>query len=74
MDVWFDSGVIPCCRFAIHAIISSWPADLYLEGADQYRGWFQSSLLTSIAWRGKAPYKAVVTHGWVVDGQGRKMQ
>lgn len=72
MDVWFDSGVS-------HAAVADkrpelhWPADLYLEGADQYRGWFQSSLLTSVAWRGKAPYKAVVTHGWVVDGDGRKM-
>ncbi len=72
MDVWFDSG----CS---HAAVADqrpelhWPADLYLEGADQYRGWFQSSLLTSVAWRGKAPYKAVVTHGWVVDGEGRKM-
>jgi isoleucyl-tRNA synthetase len=71
MDVWFDSGVT-------HAAVADqrpelhWPADLYLEGADQYRGWFQSSLLTSVAWRGKAPYKAVVTHGWVVDGEGRK--
>ncbi len=44
-----------------------------MEGADQYRGWFQSSLLTAVAWRGTAPYKAVVTHGWVVDGEGRKM-
>jgi len=72
MDVWFDSGVTHAAvcdeRDYLH-----WPADLYLEGADQYRGWFQSSLLTSIAWRGKAPYKAVVTHGWVVDGQGRAM-
>ena len=70
MDVWFDSGVTHAAvcdeRDSLH-----WPADLYLEGADQYRGWFQSSLLTSIAWRGKAPYKAVATHGWVVDGQGR---
>ncbi|NLJ31969.1 MAG: isoleucine--tRNA ligase [Clostridiales bacterium] len=72
MDVWFDSGVT-------HAAVADqrpelhWPADLYLEGADQYRGWFQSSLLTSVAWRGKAPYRAVVTHGWVVDGEGRKM-
>jgi isoleucyl-tRNA synthetase len=72
MDVWFDSGVT-------HAAVADqrpelhWPADLYLEGADQYRGWFQSSLLTSVAWRGKAPYKEVVTHGWVVDGEGRKM-
>ncbi len=72
MDVWFDSGVSHAAvvdqRPELH-----WPADLYLEGADQYRGWFQSSLLTSVAWRGKAPYKAVVTHGWVVDGEGRKM-
>src|SRR5699024_57804 len=45
----------------------------YLEGADQYRGWFQSSLLTSVAWRGVAPYRATCTHGWVVDGEGRKM-
>ena len=72
MDVWFDSGVT-------HAAVADqrpelhWPADLYLEGADQYRGWFQSSLLTSVAWRGRAPYKTVVTHGWVVDGEGRKM-
>ncbi len=72
MDVWFDSGVS-------HAAVLEqtegvkWPADLYLEGADQYRGWFQSSLLTSVAWRGLAPYKAVCTHGWVVDGEGRKM-
>ena len=49
------------------------PVDLYLEGADQYRGWFQSSLLTSVATTGKAPYKAVCTHGWVVDGEGRAM-
>ena len=72
MDVWFDSG-------STHAAVLQqrpelkWPADLYLEGADQYRGWFQSSLLTSVATRGGAPYKAVVTHGWVVDGEGRKM-
>ena len=72
MDVWFDSG-------SSHAAVLqqrdglTWPADLYLEGADQYRGWFQSSLLTSVAWSGKAPYKAVCTHGWVVDGEGKKM-
>ena len=72
MDVWFDSGVT-------HAAVADqrpelhWPADLYLEGADQYRGWFQSSLLTSVAWRGQAPYRSVVTHGWVVDGEGRQM-
>lgn len=73
MDVWFDSGVSHAAvcdqRPELH-----WPADLYLEGAaDQFRGWFQSSLLTSIAWRGKAPYKAVCTHGWVIDDEGRKM-
>ena len=72
MDVWFDSG----CSHA--AVVDErddldWPADLYLEGADQYRGWFQSSMLTSVAWRGVSPYKNVCTHGWVVDGEGRKM-
>ncbi len=72
MDVWFDSGVS-------HAAVLDerkdhhTPADLYLEGADQYRGWFQSSLLTSVAAYDKAPYKTVVTHGWVVDGEGKKM-
>ena len=72
MDVWFDSGVS-------HAAVCNeehglrWPADLYLEGADQYRGWFQSSLLTSVAAKGRAPYKAVCTHGWVVDGEGKAM-
>ena len=72
MDVWFDSGVS-------HAAVCNeehglrWPADLYLEGADQYRGWFQSSLLTSVAAKGCAPYKSVCTHGWVVDGEGKAM-
>jgi len=72
MDVWFDSG-------SSHAAVLeerqelAWPADLYLEGSDQHRGWFQSSLLTSIATRSRAPYKAVLTHGFVVDGEGRKM-
>ena len=72
MDVWFDSGVS-------HAAVCNdehglrWPADLYLEGADQYRGWFQSSLLTSVAAKGSSPYKAVCTHGWVVDGEGKAM-
>lgn len=71
-DVWFDSGVTHAAvveeRPELH-----WPADLYLEGCDQYRGWFQSSLLTSVATTGKAPYKAVCTHGWVVDGKGEQM-
>ncbi len=72
LDVWFDSGVTHTAvldqREGLHS-----PADLYLEGADQYRGWFQSSLLTSVAINGTAPYKAVCTHGWVVDGQGKIM-
>lgn len=72
MDVWFDSGVSHAAVLAERPELK-WPADLYLEGADQYRGWFQSSLLTSVAWKGKAPYEAVCTHGWVVDGLGRKM-
>ena len=72
MDVWFDSGVSHAAVCGTRPYLH-WPADLYLEGADQYRGWFQSSLLTSVATTGKAPYKAVVTHGWVVDGEGRKM-
>ncbi|MDF2566625.1 MAG: Isoleucyl-tRNA synthetase [Oscillospiraceae bacterium] len=72
MDVWFDSGVSHAAVLRERAELS-WPADLYLEGADQYRGWFQSSLLTSVATNGNAPYKAVCTHGWVVDGEGKKM-
>lgn len=72
MDVWFDSGV---SHTAVMDDFDSltWPADLYLEGADQYRGWFQSSLLTSVVYKGTAPYKAVCTHGWVVDGEGKTM-
>ena len=72
MDVWFDSGVTHAAVLQQRPYLR-WPADLYLEGADQYRGWFQSSLLTSVACTGKAPYKTVVTHGWVVDGEGKKM-
>jgi isoleucyl-tRNA synthetase len=71
MDVWFDSGVTHAAVLEERPYLK-YPADLYLEGADQYRGWFQSSLLTAVACKGKAPYKAVVTHGWVVDGEGRK--
>jgi isoleucyl-tRNA synthetase len=77
MDVWFDSGT------SWSAVLEQrqnnaphdqhYPADLYLEGSDQHRGWFQSSLLTSVATRGRAPYKQVVTHGFVLDGNGRKM-
>lgn len=75
MDVWFDSG-------SSHVAVLeqpekwpdlSWPADLYLEGSDQHRGWFNSSLCTSVATKGKAPYKAVLTHGFLVDEKGRKM-
>lgn len=72
MDGWFDSGVSHAAVLMDREDLK-WPADLYLEGNDQYRGWFQSSLLTSVAWTGKAPYKAVCTHGWVVDGEGKKM-
>lgn len=72
MDVWFDSGVSHTAVMDEYDSLN-WPADLYLEGADQYRGWFQSSLLTSVVYKGTAPYKAVCTHGWVVDGQGKTM-
>ncbi|HEX9905850.1 MAG TPA: isoleucine--tRNA ligase [Propylenella sp.] len=72
LDVWFDSG-------STHAFVLEqrpdlqWPADLYLEGSDQHRGWFHSSLLESCGTRGRAPYDAVLTHGFVVDEEGRKM-
>ncbi len=72
MDVWFDSGVSHSAVMEQYDCLK-WPADLYLEGADQYRGWFQSSLLTSVVYKGTAPYKAVCTHGWVVDGEGKTM-
>lgn len=72
LDVWFDSGVTHAAvleqREELHV-----PADLYLEGSDQHRGWFQSSMLTSVGARGKAPYKTVLTHGFTVDGDGKKM-
>ncbi len=71
MDVWFDSGTTHTCLDEAEGY--RWPADLYLEGADQFRGWFQSSLLTAVPYKGAAPYKGVLTHGWVVDGEGRKM-
>ena len=71
MDVWFDSGS------SHHGVLVErglpYPADLYLEGSDQYRGWFNSSLSTGVAMTGRAPYKTVVSHGFVLDGQGRKM-
>ena len=71
MDVWFDSGSTHQSVLVDREI--DYPADLYLEGADQYRGWFQSSLLTSVATNGIAPFKQVLTHGWTVDGEGKKM-
>jgi isoleucyl-tRNA synthetase len=72
LDVWFDSGCTHA--FALGQRASHpWPADLYLEGSDQHRGWFQSSLLQSCATRGRAPYDQVVTYGFTVDEQGRKM-
>jgi isoleucyl-tRNA synthetase len=74
LDVWFDSGTT---HFHVlkhsHAAQSAWPADLYLEGHDQHRGWFHSSLLTACAMYGHAPYKGLLTHGFTVDGKGRKM-
>ena len=74
LDVWFDSGTTHdhVLRHS-HAAQSSWPADLYLEGHDQHRGWFHSSLLTSCAMYDHAPYKGLLTHGFTVDGKGRKM-
>jgi isoleucyl-tRNA synthetase len=72
LDVWFDSGVSHAAVTEIDPRLSS-PADLYLEGSDQHRGWFQSSLLASVGTRERSPYKAVLTHGFVVDGQGKKM-
>ncbi|MGL4767227.1 MAG: isoleucine--tRNA ligase [Formosimonas sp.] len=74
LDVWFDSGTT---HFHVlrgsHAADLAWPADLYLEGSDQHRGWFHSSLLTGCMLDGRAPYKALLTHGFAVDGAGRKM-
>ncbi len=72
MDVWFDSGSTwsAVCRERPEL---RWPVDMYMEGADQFRGWFQSSLLTSVATQGVAPYREVLCHGWVVDAQGKQM-
>lgn len=72
LDVWFDSGVSHAAVMEVDDRLS-WPADMYLEGSDQHRGWFQSSLLASVGTRGKAPYRTVLTHGFTVDGQGKKM-
>lgn len=72
MDVWFDSGSTHAAVLKNRDYLRR-PADVYLEGADQYRGWFQSSLLTSVAGGNGAPFKQIVTHGWTVDGEGKKM-
>jgi isoleucyl-tRNA synthetase len=72
LDVWFDSGTSHAAVLDLRAELSA-PADLYLEGSDQHRGWFQSSLLAAVGTRNQPPYKAVLTHGFVVDENGRKM-
>jgi isoleucyl-tRNA synthetase len=72
LDVWFDSGCSHAAVLEKHPQLR-WPADMYLEGSDQHRGWFHSSLLEAVGTRGQPPYRAVLTHGFVVDGEGRKM-
>jgi isoleucyl-tRNA synthetase len=72
LDVWFDSGSSHEGVLAVRPELT-WPADIYLEGSDQHRGWFHSSLLVGLGTRGRAPYRTVLTHGFVVDGEGRKM-
>ena len=72
LDVWFESGVSHAAVLRRRPELT-WPADLYLEGSDQHRGWFHSALLTSLLTEGRPPYKAVLTHGFVVDGSGKKM-
>ncbi len=72
LDVWFDSGVSHAAVLEKRSYLGS-PADMYLEGSDQHRGWFHSSLLESVGTRGRAPYRTVLTHGFVVDGEGKKM-
>ncbi len=73
MDVWLDSGVVHHCLPALRPDVVPFPVDVYLEGSDQHRGWFHSSLLASVAGRGVPPYRQVVTHGFAVDDKGRKM-
>jgi isoleucyl-tRNA synthetase len=72
MDVWFDSGSSHMAVLEVRPELS-WPADVYIEGSDQYRGWFNSSLSTAVATRGTAPYKTVISHGFALDGEGHKM-
>jgi len=73
MDVWLDSGVVHHCLPALRPDVIPFPVDVYLEGSDQHRGWFHSSLLASVAGRGVPPYRQVITHGFAVDDKGRKM-
>ena len=73
MDVWLDSGCVHHCLPALRPDVIPFPADIYLEGSDQHRGWFHSSLLASVAGHGAAPYRQVLTHGFTVDEKGRKM-
>jgi len=73
MDVWLDSGVVHHCLPALRPEVIPFPVDVYLEGSDQHRGWFHSSLLASVAGRGVPPYRQVITHGFTVDEKGRKM-
>jgi isoleucyl-tRNA synthetase len=72
LDVWFDSGSTHLAALG-HRADLPWPSDLYIEGGDQYRGWFQSSLLIGVALRGESPYRASITHGWTLDAEGRAM-
>ncbi|MCY9588583.1 isoleucine--tRNA ligase [Paenibacillus chitinolyticus] len=72
MDVWFDSGSSHAGVLAKRPELQ-WPADLYLEGSDQYRGWYNSSLITGVAVKGQSPYKGILSHGFTLDGEGRKM-
>jgi isoleucyl-tRNA synthetase len=72
MDVWFDSGSSHVAVLGTRSELN-WPADLYLEGSDQYRGWYNSSLITGVTVRGESPYRGILSHGFTLDGEGRKM-
>ena len=71
LDVWFDSGASSIAVLENREELR-WPADVYIEGGDQFRGWFNSSLMVGIAAHDRAPYKTVITHGWTLDAQGRR--